>query len=296
LENEDFRIIINAIESGKCLAFLGAGACTSFKNHLKTDIPGLPTGGKLGEALAKKCQYSNGKDYNLLKVAEYFLYSHGGDREPLEKAIRDEIQIPCTPRPIHTVLAQLEQLKIVITTNYDTIMENELNKYRQLTWHYYNRCDNRTGIFNHSPEIEENEVVLYKMHGTVDKPESMVITESDYISYLTHLYDMERGMPDFFRKTWIPYCNLIFLGYSLNDWNFRVIWEGVLSDYRRYNPHKKAFALVKDATSFQKEHWRDRNIRVFEHDLTDFAVRLARHFNLEIPQMDIPKQVDGGAS
>jgi uncharacterized protein YhdP len=49
MEKEDLKLIINAIESGKCLAFLGAGACTPFKNHKNEIIKGLPTSGQLAE-------------------------------------------------------------------------------------------------------------------------------------------------------------------------------------------------------------------------------------------------------
>ena len=73
MKKEDLELIFNAIKSGKCLAFLGAGACTPFQNKKGEEIPGLPTGGQLAETLAKKCQYSNGNAYDLLKVSEYFL-------------------------------------------------------------------------------------------------------------------------------------------------------------------------------------------------------------------------------
>jgi hypothetical protein len=90
VKKEDLELIIRAIESGKCLAFLGAGACTSFTDHESKVIKGLPTGGQLAEKLASQCRYTNGNTYDLLKVAEYFLYAHSGDREELEKAVRRE--------------------------------------------------------------------------------------------------------------------------------------------------------------------------------------------------------------
>jgi len=295
VESEDFKLIINAIESGKCLAFLGAGACTPFQDNKGEEIPGLPTGGQLAETLAKKCRYSNGNAYDLLKVSEYFMYAYGGDRETLAKAVREEIQKSCKPRPIHTVLAQLKQVKIIITSNYDNLMEEELRKYgRKLTRDVYSRQNSRTAHFNHSPILEEDEVVMHKMHGTIEEPESIVITESDYISYLANLYDKDRGMPEYFRKTWIPFCTLLFLGYGLADWNFRVIWEGVLAGYAQQALRKEAYALVMGSTHFQRKYWARKNVDVFDQDLTEFAVQLAEHFKLEIPQLGIEKQPEGG--
>jgi hypothetical protein len=59
LQEQDLKLIFNAIESGKCLAFLGAGACTAFRKSSGAEEPGLPTGGQLAQWLAEKCQYTN---------------------------------------------------------------------------------------------------------------------------------------------------------------------------------------------------------------------------------------------
>ena len=127
------------------------------------------------------------------------------------------------------------------------------------------------------------------MHGTVEKPRSMVITQTDYIHYLANLNDPDRGMPEFFRKTVIPDFNLLFLGYSLEDWDFRVIWEGVLANYRDAAVDLKSYALLKNPSDFQREFWMERKVKLIDVDLTEFAICLAREFNLEIPQLGILK-------
>ena len=287
MEEQDLQLIFNAIESGKCLAFLGAGTCTSYEIN-KTEEAGLPTGKELAEWLAEKCQYTNGPVYDLQRVSEYFVYSYGGDREPLEKALKQKIQISCKPRPIHTVLSQLTKVKIVITSNYDTLLENELTKYgRKLTRHVYNPLNPRTGHFRWTTFFEEGEIVLHKMHGSIDEPGSLVITRSDYIEYLANLMDIDRGMPEYFRKIMIPQCTLLFLGYSLEDWNFQVIWRGVLTTYANRNLRKDAYAIIKNPPHQQKKYWSRQNIDIFDGDITEFAIKLAEHFNLEIPQLGI---------
>lgn len=127
------------------------------------------------------------------------------------------------------------------------------------------------------------------MHGSIDEPRSMVITQSDYIRYLAYLNDIDRGMPEYFRKMIIPQFTLLFLGYSLEDWNFQVIWEGVLSQQANLNLNKDAYALVKNPSHMQTRYWAKRNVVVLDQDLTEFARKLAEHFNLEIPQLGIDK-------
>lgn len=293
MEQQDLKLIFNAIESGKCLAFLGAGACTAYHAKEK-DEPGLPTGGQLAEWLAGQCNYTNGKAYDLPKVAEYFVYSCSGDRELLQRAIKEKIEIICKPRPIHTVLAQLIKIKIVITSNYDILFEKALNEYgRKLYKHVHNPLNSQTARFDVPSDQREGDIFFYKMHGSVEEPWTMVVTESDYFQYLARINNIDRGIPYFFRNM-IPQSTLLFLGYSLSDWNFRVIWEGMLSIYETQNirSQKTAYALIKNPSHQQIRYWSRRNVDIFDQDLSEFAIKLAEHFGLEIPQLGIEKKAE----
>lgn len=294
MEESDLKLIFNAIGSGKCLAFLGAGASCCFYNQNQEEVPGLPTGGELAKWLADQCSYNNGKSYDLPKAAEYFVYSYSGDREPLQRAIKEKIEVRCEPRPIHTVLAQLTKIKVVITSNYDILFESALNKYgRKVYKHVHDPLNPQTGRFESPSEQKEGDILFHKMHGSVDEPCTMIITESDYFQYLARANNIDRGMPYYFRNM-IPQSTLLFLGYSLSDWNFRVIWEGVLSTYDTQNirSQKTAYALVKNPIHSQIRYWSRRNVDIFDQDLTEFAIKLAGHFGLEIPQLGIEKKAE----
>ena len=128
------------------------------------------------------------------------------------------------------------------------------------------------------------------MHGSIEHPESIVITQSDYIRYLANLTDMDIGMPEFFRKTIIPQNTLLFIGYSLEDWNFQVIWEGALANYEKSGVKKRSYAIVKNPKDFTISYWAERHVKLLDLDITEFAVKLAERFNLEIPQLDIKKK------
>lgn len=282
--------IFNAIEeSGKCLAFLGAGVSMEYKKNGKK-VKGLPSGGKLAELIAKDCTTKlNGHSRDLDKVSEIFLFEKGGNRSALERKLSKEIVKISEPRPIHTVLAQLTNIKVMLTSNYDLLLEHELTKYNRMQKrHVYEFNNPRNAHFpGASVFFEENEIVLHKMHGSIDTPNSLVITQSDYIRYLATLYDKDLGMPEFFYTTMIPQCTLLFLGYSLQDWNFRVIWEGVLAKYKATGVQRDSYALVKGSTQKQKDTWIRRNVKIIDKDLTEFARELAEYFGAEIPQLGI---------
>ena len=89
---DDLDIIFTSIRNGKCLPFLGAGACTPYTDKEGNTVSGLPTGWTLAEALAKECDYKNGADFNLLEVAEYFVYKNSGDRDDLVKGVTKELR------------------------------------------------------------------------------------------------------------------------------------------------------------------------------------------------------------
>lgn len=74
-------------------------------------------------------------------------------------------------------IRQLEQLSVknisgVITTNYDTFVEDHFNNYK--TYIGQNEL-----IFSAIQGIAE----IYKIHGSVDKPESIIIDEEDYEAF-----------------------------------------------------------------------------------------------------------------
>jgi len=322
VKENDFKRICKIIDSEECVAFLGAGACTAFTNHEGKIIRGLPTGWDLAKKITEKCWSLNGrkiikkcptidgkeceiildKDYDLMTAAEHYIYECSGKRKELEELITNEIDIPCGPRPIHTALAQLNSIKFIITTNYDTLMETALDTYlRRKTLHIHRRSSSRQANLVYKHNMNEKEVVLHKMHGTISEPDTFIITKSDYVSYIASLYKEDSGMPGLLRREVLPQYNLLFLGYGLEDWDFQVIWKGVLSNRDTNNQELVSYALVKPTTEenrnyVQAEYWRNQHVNVIEKDLTDFAEQLAAHYNLEIPELNIKKQEAGGGS
>ena len=72
----------------------------------------------------------------------------------------------------------------------------------------------------------ENPIVYYPF-GFVAKPDTMVLTEDDYIDYLIAAADYKL-IPRVVRGTLVE-SSLLFLGFSLDDWSFRVLYRLIMA-------------------------------------------------------------------
>jgi hypothetical protein len=63
--------------------------------------------------------------------------------------------------------------------------------------------------------------VVYHLHGHWDAPRSILVTEDDYIQFLSALHNPSL-LPDVCRQA-LASDTLVFVGYGLRDWNIRVL-------------------------------------------------------------------------
>jgi hypothetical protein len=136
---------------------------------------------------------------------------------------------------------------LVITTNYDDLVERafaERGEAYDLVW-YEAKGGSLAGKFMHRapgekavPVARPNKYTklslaerptILKLHGAVDradaKGDSFVITEDDYIDYLVH-GDIGSQIPVTLRQRMAD-SHFLFLGYSMRDWNLRVIMSRI---------------------------------------------------------------------
>ena len=59
---------------------------------------------------------------------------------------------------------------------------------------------------------------IIKMHGDIDKPETIILKESDYIDY-----EQTHPLISTFVKSLLVNSTFLFVGYSLNDYNLNLI-------------------------------------------------------------------------
>src|SRR5574341_1292987 len=210
--NIDWEPLLFNLKKQKLVPFLGAGASLGFDG-----APGLPSGGKLAETLAQECGYPGSDTKDLLRVAQYYALKFGELR--LRESMHEQLSpAEVNPGEVHRILAGWP-IKVVLTTNYDNLMERAFSK-----------CDKdpAKALYKRRGDQEQiktppcvNQPLVYKLHGSLDDVDSMVITEDNYIDFLIGLIEGNPKLPDaisaIFRTD-----SILFIGYGLKDWNIRV--------------------------------------------------------------------------
>jgi hypothetical protein len=242
----------------------------------------------LAGALAGRANYPNDAPVELALVAQYFNGING--RVPLTQYLHDIFVCAHESTRLHSFLANHMNTGIIITTNYDNLMERAFgNRPYDLVVHAIDvDRDDRVLFLGHGaerPELVapallkadgENRPLIYKMHGTADirdpLPDQFLITEDDYVDFLTRMT----------RKKVLPapvleglmHSNVLFLGYGLSDWNVRVVLNGITSQYHnkvRTNRGYVSWAIQRHVNAVERANWTDRGVRVFAMSVEEFV-------------------------
>jgi hypothetical protein len=132
--------------------------------------------------------------------------------------------------------------------------------------------------------LEQRSVIL-KIHGAVARASaeqsSFVITEDHYIDYLTRT-DISRLLPVKLAEK-LRHSHFLFFGYSLRDWNLRVILHRIWGDQElNYN----SWAIQLNPEDLDKRFWTPRKVEIIGVDLADYISLLRDNINALAPRGD----------
>lgn len=189
------------LQNQKLVIFVGAGVSMN---------SGLPSWGSLVKIYAEYMGIEK-EDYNpeeMLEIPEKF-YNHFGKikyYDILEKNFKSNHE----PNFIHKDLNRLN-LDYIITTNYDNLIEAELNE------------SNEYDVITKDEELaySKSKKMIIKMHGDIEN-RNIVLKKSDYDKY-------EQNFPliTTFVKSLFTTNTVLFIGYSLNDINIKDIMKWI---------------------------------------------------------------------
>lgn len=252
-DEDHYLTIAEKLAGGRMIPFLGAGAnlCDRGEQVWEQGGPFLPSGAELAGHLAARGRYPMHEELDLLRVSQYVDAARGEDE--LYLYLREVFDSEYSPTSLHRLLARaarvlgearLPQL-LVVTTNYDDLVEQALAAEGlefDVVWYEAKQNAEARGRFVHRapggkakviarpnkytglPMVLERPAIL-KLHGYLDRAsagdDSYVITEDSYIDYLSG--GDVGGMIPIALWQRMTSNSLLFLGYSLSDWNLRVI-------------------------------------------------------------------------
>ena len=303
-EESHYETMADLFLRGRLVYFLGAGVNLCGRPEAVTFELGryLPSGAELATHLAKYVHYNRPDPDDLVRVAQFVDISLGSG--PLYEYLHEVFDADYAPTAVHTMLASLPALirahrpagqrmfPLIVTTNYDHCLEQAFEAagepYDLIT--YIAEGPDR-GKFRHTRPGEEPEVIeqpktyfkqipfteratIAKIHGTVareaDEDDSFVVTENHYISYLS-ADEFESLIPkDIFIR--MNKCHFLFLGYSLRDWNLRVILQRLWGDRAKY----QHWSIQHGTDRIEEKAWSQKNVDLLDADLADYVAHLTR--------------------
>lgn len=285
LEEKDWDILLKRIKNGKCTPFLGSGACSEKISVIF----------QIANEWAEEYDYPMEDSDNLTRVAQFVAVTEEDEMFPRDeicnkiKELSEEITPAYfeTPDEIHGVLAGLP-LPVYITTNYDDLMAQAL-KSRGKTpiqeicrWNeYIMQRKPMSPDFDPTPE----KPLVYHLNGCYKIPESLVLTEDNYLDFLVAISKVQNLLPPRIQQAFGG-TSLLLIGYKVTDWDFRVLCR-ILDEYigrgRSIGRKHISVQLVpgnvsktqeEKAQKYLDRYFEDLHIQVYWHDCCEFAEEL----------------------
>lgn len=180
---------------------------------------GFPSGQSLGDILIESLSITErsliNKNLPLPELAEEFYRLKGNNRNTLIKILIETFKnnLPKSTE-FHDKLSIIPHFKTIITTNYDTLIEDALKLKGQVVI-----------SSKQIPYLEKEKTQIFKVHGDLSEPDSIIITKSDYTNFLKD--NRENDVYWNVIKERLSTKNVLFLGYNLEDLNVAAIFDRI---------------------------------------------------------------------
>ena len=209
MENIYKESLFEAISKGEVVLWVGAGLSL---------YAGLPSGVQLREILYEGLtpleKEEVGKNSDLSHLADE-ICTLKGNRNYIIQTLKNTFTRDFLSTETHKIISQIPHFRNIITTNYDSLFESVYGSGKL----------NVIFSDNHTPYIDTKKVNLFKIHGDLSNPDSIIITESDYNNFFSK--DTEQNTIWSIIKGIIATKSILFIGYSLEDTNVEVVFNKI---------------------------------------------------------------------
>lgn len=272
--------IARAVEKGRCILFLGAAAHAgppegSAYSYPEAERP--PIGAALSKTLAERCElaktYPNESTTNLQRVSLFFQMAKS--RNLLVDEIKTAVEDGKKPSPALRALAQLD-FPLVVTTNYDRLFERALTAAgKEPLRSIYSKTRQETVDYDGDTPTP-SEPFVWKVHGDIGSPDSIVVTDEDYIEFVLRMSDRDPydPIPETF-KYYFKKWTTVFVGYSLIDYNLRLLFKTLRWKIDKAKvPDTYSVDWHPDPLIFDVWHNQQRYVKFIAQDIWTFVPAL----------------------
>lgn len=315
-----YRSIAEELAAGRMIPFLGAGANLADRGEKKwvQRSPFLPNGGELAEHLVERGNYPRRGDHDLLRVSQYVEAEVKEAR--FYRFLREVFDAEYAPTTLHRLLAAVARYLgeegrpqlMLATTNYDDLIERALDDEKleyDVVWYDARQKSDSRGRFLHRAPGKEPIAIMHandykglalelerpailKLHGCFNRQrggddareDSYVITEDSYIDYLSGI-DVGDLVPIALLNR-MTNSGFLFLGYSLSDWNMRVIlnrmWSAQKLEEKSWAIQREprlsdGTAVDEDGSKIEQKLWASRdNVDLVYCELDEYTRELEK--------------------
>jgi len=227
--------------NGRTIPIVGAGFS---KNAEIPKGKSMLAWDELGKAIADEIE-----DYKYSNAIDAIsAYCHEYSRTKLVEKLTTLLLVNSVkPGTTHKAFCEL-QFDIVCTTNFEFLIEDGY----KLTNKYCRPIIEEDQL---SISINTDNVILLKLHGDLHHPNRLVATEEDYDAFLSRYPMLATYLANLLISR-TPF----FIGYSLDDTDFRQIWQ-LIKD-RLGSLRRQAYVLKVDCSSHEKARFERRGVKV----------------------------------
>ena len=260
--------LVKAAQSGKLVPLIGAGI--SRQAIGKDGVTKLPSWPDLIENLANEAERldkltpGERKQIDLMLARGKYLMVADSLRKRLgagdyERFLSQCFEIDLVPAEIHTALCGFK-VPLILTTNYDYLLEDTFSSKKERR---YARSRARTQEQANKVQddiqnwTEDKPPVIFKIHGSIDQPHTIVLTEQDY----RNLIFREPGYRTILTAILVTHT-VLMLGFSFDDPELTQLF-GFMRDAFEYKSRSHYILMPSDkALDLEKEY-----------NLSNFGVR-----------------------
>jgi hypothetical protein len=303
--DQDFwTFLLDYIANGQCTPFLGprvntgllpgpAATARALAARHKYPLPDRDDLTKVAQFIALKApgvlrsNYTQFLQRRLFTYLDYQptreekrRYGQAGLNETVQGLNWAERVLAVQENAIHHLLADLK-LSLYMTTNFDNFMVEAL-KHKGLTdarqaglrW---NPAEDRTEKEKYTiPQPTRDAPLVLHLNGYEDEadPEQLrhlVLSEDDFLAHLVRISrEQQRVLPMNILQL-LSQNSFLFLGYSLGDWEFRIILQGLLQEIAKTGGKELHVGVQLDTDDYLKDQ-----------EAVDYFKRYLGQFNIDI--------------